>query len=151
MTKKLLKGFLLCILAFFIFSATVFTTYDIIISDTISCSYDAYRASPFISISNKIDESRTNSVFRQNKVTRLKSQNSDKYKDISLYVGGMPFGVKFITEGVLVVGFSDIRKVFAEKPGEFDPRKYCGPARDLMTELYKHKIINVLGSNGKAE
>ena len=109
MTKKLLKGFLLCILAFFIFSATVFTTYDIIISDTISCSYDAYRSSPFISISNKIDESRTNSVFRQNKVTRLKSQNSDKYKDISLYVGGMPFGVKFITEGVLVVGFSDIQ------------------------------------------
>ena len=25
-----------------------------------------------------------------------------------------------------------VRKVFAEKPGEFDPRKYCGPARDLM-------------------
>ena len=43
-----------------------------------------------------------------------------------------------------------VRKVFAEKPGEFDPRKYCGPARDLMTELYKHKIINVLGSDGKA-
>ena len=44
-----------------------------------------------------------------------------------------------------------VRKVFAEKPGEFDPRKYCGPARDLMEELYKHKIINVLGSDGKAE
>ena len=43
-----------------------------------------------------------------------------------------------------------VRKVFAEKPGEFDPRKYCGPARDLMYELYKHKIINVLGSDGKA-
>ena len=43
-----------------------------------------------------------------------------------------------------------VRKVFAEKPGEFDPRKYCGPARDLMTELYKHKIINVLGSDNKA-
>ena len=43
-----------------------------------------------------------------------------------------------------------VRKVFAENPGEFDPRKYCGPARDLMTELYKHKIVNVLGSNGKA-
>ncbi len=36
-----------------------------------------------------------------------------------------------------------VRKVFAEKPGEFDPRKYCGPARDLMEQLYKHKIINV--------
>ncbi|MBQ3633803.1 MAG: class II fructose-1,6-bisphosphate aldolase [Paludibacteraceae bacterium] len=44
-----------------------------------------------------------------------------------------------------------VLKVFAEKPAEFDPRKYCGPARDLMTELYKHKIINVLGSDGKAE
>ena len=43
-----------------------------------------------------------------------------------------------------------VRKVFAEKPAEFDPRKYCGPARDLMYELYKHKIINVLGSDGKA-
>ena len=43
-----------------------------------------------------------------------------------------------------------VRKVFAEKPGEFDPRKYCGPARDLMIELYKHKIVNVLGSDGKA-
>ena len=43
-----------------------------------------------------------------------------------------------------------VRKVFWEKPAEFDPRKYCGPARDLMEKLYKHKIINVLGSDGKA-
>ena len=42
-----------------------------------------------------------------------------------------------------------IRKVLAEKPAEFDPRKYCGPARDLMEEMYKHKIIDVLGSNNK--
>ena len=43
-----------------------------------------------------------------------------------------------------------IRKVFSEKPDEFDPRKYLGPARDALKELYKHKIIHVLGSNGKA-
>lgn len=43
-----------------------------------------------------------------------------------------------------------IRKVFHEKPGEFDPRKYLGPARDSLRELYKQKIINVLGSNYKA-
>ena len=42
-----------------------------------------------------------------------------------------------------------VRKVFADKPGEFDPRKYCGPARDLMVELYKHKITDVLGSDNK--
>lgn len=39
-----------------------------------------------------------------------------------------------------------IRKVFSEKPAEFDPRKYLGPARDALKELYKHKNINVLGS-----
>lgn len=39
-----------------------------------------------------------------------------------------------------------IRKVFVEKPGEFDPRNYLGPARDKLRELYKHKVINVLGS-----
>ena len=42
-----------------------------------------------------------------------------------------------------------IRKAFAEKPAEFDPRKYLGPARDNMKKLYVHKIINVLGSNDK--
>ena len=42
-----------------------------------------------------------------------------------------------------------IRKVFVEKPGEFDPRKYLGPARDNMQKLYEHKIVNVLGSNNK--
>ena len=43
-----------------------------------------------------------------------------------------------------------VRRVFHEKPGEFDPRKYLGPARDNMEKLYRHKIINVLGSAGKA-
>ena len=42
-----------------------------------------------------------------------------------------------------------IRKVFAQSPAEFDPRKYLGPARDALKELYKHKILNVLGSNDK--
>ena len=42
-----------------------------------------------------------------------------------------------------------IRKTFAEKPAEFDPRKYLGPARDNMEKLYKHKILNVLGSDNK--
>ena len=42
-----------------------------------------------------------------------------------------------------------IRQVFAEKPAEFDPRKYLGPARENAKKLYKHKIENVLGSNNK--
>ena len=43
-----------------------------------------------------------------------------------------------------------IRKVFAEKPEEFDPRKYLGPARDELKKLYMHKNIEVLGSAGQA-
>ena len=39
-----------------------------------------------------------------------------------------------------------IRKVFIANPAEFDPRKYLGPARDTLKELYKHKNVNVLGS-----
>ncbi|NLK36677.1 MAG: class II fructose-1,6-bisphosphate aldolase [Epulopiscium sp.] len=39
-----------------------------------------------------------------------------------------------------------IRKSFAEKPAEFDPRGYCGAARDLIQELVEGKIKNVIGS-----
>lgn len=43
-----------------------------------------------------------------------------------------------------------IRKTFVDSPAEFDPRKYLGPARDALRVLYKHKIVNVLGSANKA-
>ena len=43
-----------------------------------------------------------------------------------------------------------IRETFAGKPAEFDPRKYLGPARDSLKNLYMHKITEVLGSAGKA-
>lgn len=43
-----------------------------------------------------------------------------------------------------------IRKVLSEKPDEFDPRKYLGPARDELKKLYMHKNLEVLGSAGKA-
>ncbi|MGC8767107.1 MAG: class II fructose-bisphosphate aldolase [Brevinematia bacterium] len=43
-----------------------------------------------------------------------------------------------------------IRKIFYEKPSEFDPRKYLGPAREEMTKLYSYKNEKVLFSAGKA-
>jgi fructose-bisphosphate aldolase class II len=43
-----------------------------------------------------------------------------------------------------------IRKVFVDNPGEFDPRKYLGPARESLKELYKLKNMNVLGSANQA-
>jgi fructose-bisphosphate aldolase, class II len=43
-----------------------------------------------------------------------------------------------------------IRKVFAESPKEFDPRKYLGPARKMVKELVRHKVKNVLCCAGHA-
>ena len=43
-----------------------------------------------------------------------------------------------------------IRKYLAEHPAEFDPRKYLGPARENIKQLVKHKIVDVLGCDGKA-
>jgi fructose-bisphosphate aldolase class II len=42
-----------------------------------------------------------------------------------------------------------IRRVFAEQPAEFDPRKYLGPAREALVRMVKHKNEKVLGSAGK--
>ena len=44
---------------------------------------------------------------------------------------------------------SKIRQVFAEKPSEFDPRKYLGPGRDAIKAMVKHKL-HVVGCAGKA-
>ena len=43
-----------------------------------------------------------------------------------------------------------IRKFFNDHPDKFDPREYLKPARANIKELVRHKLINVLGCNGKA-
>jgi fructose-bisphosphate aldolase, class II len=52
------------------------------------------------------------------------------------------------TDGRMVMTAA-IRQVFAESPGEFDPRKYLGPARAALVEMYKRKNRDVLGSAGR--
>ena len=43
-----------------------------------------------------------------------------------------------------------IREHFALHPADFDPRQYLKPARAAIKELVSHKIVDVLGCNGKA-
>ncbi|MFA6030677.1 MAG: class II fructose-bisphosphate aldolase [Elusimicrobiota bacterium] len=52
------------------------------------------------------------------------------------------------SDGRLVMT-ATIRKVFSEKPGEFDPRKYLGPAREELIKMYMDKNEKVLGSAGR--
>ena len=42
-----------------------------------------------------------------------------------------------------------VRQTLAEHPEYFDPRQYCGEARKRMEAMYAHKIVDVLGSDGK--
>ena len=43
-----------------------------------------------------------------------------------------------------------IREHFATNPGDFDPRQYLKPARAAIKAMVAHKIVDVLGCDGKA-
>jgi fructose-bisphosphate aldolase class II len=43
-----------------------------------------------------------------------------------------------------------IREYMTANPSHFDPRQYLTPARNNVKALVKHKLVNVLGCNGKA-
>ncbi|MCL2669787.1 MAG: ketose-bisphosphate aldolase, partial [Syntrophaceae bacterium] len=53
------------------------------------------------------------------------------------------------SDGRLVMT-AKIREVFTQKPEEFDPRKYLGPAREALIKMYQEKNRNVLGSANRA-
>lgn len=92
-----------------------------------------------------------------------------KYLDLCNQYGGQIPGAKGVPEDMLnkasklgvckinvdtdlrMAMTAAIRKVFAEQPSEFDPRKYLGPGRDAIKEIVAHKIKNVFGSAGSAK
>ena len=45
---------------------------------------------------------------------------------------------------------AEIRKYLVENPSHFDPRQYLKPAREAVKDMVSHKIVDVLGSDGKA-
>ena len=62
----------------------------------------------------------------------VKTVNLSAYRELKVYPGGMPFGVKFFTSGVVVVGFSDI----ACDGKQINPAKEAGVrAKDIITHI----------------
>lgn len=55
-----------------------------------------------------------------------------------------------IDSDLRLVCTASIRQHFYEHPDHFDPRQYLKPARENIKEMVKHKIVDVLGCNGKA-
>jgi len=43
-----------------------------------------------------------------------------------------------------------IRQYLAQHPDHFDPRQYLKPARQAVKDMVAHKMVNILGSDGKA-
>ena len=46
---------------------------------------------------------------------------------------------------------ASIRQHFTEHPDHFDPRQYLKPARENIKAIVRHKIVDVLGCDGKAD
>ena len=95
------------------------------------------------------------------------SVNQDHIKMINQYGGQMP-GAQGVPEDMLRKAASMavckinidsdlrlaftglVRKHFAEHPDHFDPRQYLSDARTGIRDMVRHKIVDVLGCNGKA-
>ena len=45
---------------------------------------------------------------------------------------------------------ASLRKYLNQHPDHFDPRQYLKPARAAIKDMVAHKIVDVLGCNGKA-
>ena len=73
--------------------------------------------------------------------TSKSSQSLIDYKSLKLYVGGMPFGVKFLTKGIVVCGYTDCK-------GKTNPAKAAGirPC-DVITEINGKAIISISDLN----
>ncbi len=56
-----------------------------------------------------------------------------------------------IDSDIRVAMTAAIREYFVEKPSAFDPREYLGAGREAVKNMVKHKIVDVLGSNGALE
>lgn len=95
------------------------------------------------------------------------SVNQEHIKLINQYGGEMPDAIGIpedmlrkaasmavckinVDSDIRIAMTAALRKHFAENPKDFDPRKYLGPARDLIEEVVAHKIEVVFGSKDRA-
>ena len=67
---------------------------------------------------------------------------------INKFGGNLPDAIGIDSDSRLAMTAA-IRQYLAEHPDHFDPRQYLKPARENMKKMYIHKIVNVLGSDGK--
>ncbi len=111
MTKKIFKGVALSFVSLILFCSVIFGAYSVAIPEkTFAARADGTLRIPFVSCAAtptsetgiyKID-------CRLFGMIPIKTVTCATYKDMKLYPGGMPFGIKFATDGVMIVGFCDV-------------------------------------------
>lgn len=122
MAKCIKKGFLLCLVVILlIFSVTVFA-YRVIIPDRYTSAGEGDLPSyPLLTACYAGTSSATDTVrYDLFGIVPLKSMRVTNLSELKLYAGGMPFGIKFMTSGVMVVGFSAVDTAEGEKNPSLD-------------------------------
>lgn len=146
------KNFSVIVMALTLVMSTVLGIYNCMIPDEISLfsgeAIPSYLGADAIFSNDTACISGQNALFYEQEaeyrllgVIPLKTVNLTSYKDLQLYPGGMPFGVKFFTEGALVIGFCDIDTA----NGKANPA-YEGGLRlkDIITHINGKKLGSAL-------
>lgn len=101
-------------LALVVFVASVFVFYGAMIPETVACfssdDMPSYLGATYEELDSGNDSLAVNITHGQYKLfgtIPIKSVTVTKLEDTKVYVGGVPFGIKFFTKGISVVGFED--------------------------------------------
>lgn len=141
--KRNFKMLSTALAAFLLVAVAVLGAYHILIPDEISYfSGDAvpsYLGADAMLLDETAASTEADGLFLEQEarytllgVIPLKTVNLVSYKDIKVYPGGMPFGVKFYTDGVLVIGFCDV----GTESGKQNPAYAAGlRLKDVITHV----------------
>lgn len=145
MVQKIFKGLSLILLTFLLFLSVVAGTYRYVLPSSASCmSASELSQYPLLTYSEGRDNDARGVVncklLGLIPLGRLTLKN---YDNIKLYPGGMPFGIKFMTEGVMIVGFCDMA-------GQENPASAAGLKNGDMIKSVDGKAIMSVSELGEA-
>ncbi len=135
MVKKFFKGLSLILLTFLLFTSLMVGAYGYIIPDSVTCvSTSELSKYPLLSYSPAENDIVSCRLYGLIPLGKLKVNN---YDELKLYVGGMPFGIKFMTDGVMIVGF-------CETEGQANPASRAGlKINDMIKSIDGKEISSV--------
>ena len=121
MAKSIKKGFLLCVSVILLMLLVTVSAYRIIIPDRYTSVGGEMPSYPLLSSCSAGAPAATEIVrYDLFGVVPLKSVRVTKLSELKLYAGGMPFGIKFMTSGVMVVGFCGVDTKEGQKNPSLD-------------------------------